>query len=138
MRKYLVAAGLIAIFAVGLAACSGVGGTGSGGSSGSGSTLSLGGTDFTGATTITITAGQAVTFDDSSGGTHDLVTGTGGKFAAATGAPSEFASSDGLDLHPGDKITVMFKNAGTYQITCTIHPSMQAKIVVQAASGYGY
>lgn len=136
MRRMLVAVGFVAMMAVGLAACGGSGG--SGGSSGGGSTLSLSGSSFTGATNITITAGQAVTFDDSSGGTHDLVTGTDGKFSAATGAPDEFATADGLDLSAGDKKTVTFKNAGTYHITCTIHPSMQATITVNAASGYGY
>ena len=100
--------------------------------------LSLGASSFTGATNITITAGQSVTFDDSSGGTHNLVTGTSGQFTATTGAPDEFSTKDGLDLSAGDKKTVTFKNAGTYQITCTIHPSMQATITVNAASGYGY
>jgi plastocyanin len=131
MRRFVVAAGLIALIAGALAACGGS-------SSGGGSTLSMGGSSFTGATSITITAGQAVTFDDSSGGTHDLVTGTGGKFTAATGAPDEFSTADGLKLQVGDKKTVTFNNAGTYQITCTIHPSMQATIVVNAASGSGY
>jgi plastocyanin len=124
---------LIAFVVAGLAACGG-----SGGSSGGGSTLSLGGSGFTGATSITITAGQSVTFDDSSGGTHDLVTGTNGTFTAVTGAPDEFSKSEGLGLSAGDKKTVTFNTAGTYQITCTIHPSMQATITVNAASGYGY
>jgi plastocyanin len=93
---------------------------------------------FSGATGITITAGQAVTFDDSSGGTHDLVTGTNGQFTAATGAPNEFSTKDGLSLSAGDKKTVTFNTAGTYHITCTIHPTMQATVTVNAASGYGY
>ena len=134
MRRFVVTAGLVALMAGALAACGG-----SSGSSGGGSTLSLGGSSFTGATSITITAGQAVTFDDSSGGTHDLVTGTNGTFAAETGAPDAFATKDGLDLSAGDKKTVTFNTAGTYHITCTIHPSMQATITVNAAtSGYGY
>jgi plastocyanin len=136
MRRFLVAASLITFVAAGLAACGGSGG--SGGSSGGGSTLSLGSSSFTGSTSITITAGQDVTFDDSSGGTHDLVTGTNGTFSAAQGAPDEFSTKDGLKLSAGDKKTVTFKNAGTYKITCTIHPSMQATITVNAASGYGY
>jgi plastocyanin len=61
-----------------------------------------------------------------------LVTGTNGQFTAAAGAPSEFSASTGLDLAPGDKKTVTFPTAGTYQITCTIHPSMQATITVTA------
>ena len=136
MRKFVVVASFLALLTSVLAACD-VGSSGGGSSSG-GSTLSLGGSSFTGATSVTITAGQAVTFDDSSGGTHDLVTGTSGQFSAATGAPAEFSTKDGLDLSAGDKKTVTFKNAGTYQITCTIHPSMQATITVTAASGSGY
>lgn len=135
MRRLSVSVGFVVLLALAIAAC----GTGSGGAGATGSTLSLGASSFTGATDITITAGQSVTFDDSSGGTHDLVTGTNGQFTAATGAPNEFSTKDGLDLSAGDKKTITFANAGTYQITCTIHPSMQAKITVTAAgSGYGY
>jgi plastocyanin len=136
MRKFVVVASFLALLTGALAACN-VGSSGGGSSSG-GSTLSMGASSFTGATSITITAGQSVTFDDSSGGTHNLVTGTSGQFTATTGAPDEFSTKDGLDLSAGDKKTVTFKNAGTYQITCTIHPSMQATITVNAASGYGY
>jgi plastocyanin len=88
---------------------------------------------FSGTTNVTIKAGESVTFDDSSGGTHHLVTGTNGQFTAAAGAPSEFSASAGLDLAPGDKKMVTFPTAGTYQITCTIHPSMQDTVTVTAA-----
>lgn len=137
MRRFVVVASFLALLTGTLAAC-GAGSSDSGGSNGGSSTLSMSGSSFNGATSITITAGQAVTFDDSSGGTHDLVTGTSGQFTAATGAPDEFSTKDGLDLSSGDKKAVTFKNAGTYQITCTIHPSMQATITVNAAAGYGY
>jgi plastocyanin len=112
MRKYFIAVGFIALLAGALAACTG--GASGGGSSSGGATLSLSASSFTGATSITITTGQAVTFDDSSGGTHNLVTGTDGKYTAATGAPDEFATSSGLNLSPGEKKTVTFKIAGTY------------------------
>jgi plastocyanin len=117
MRRIVVIAGFFALLTGALAACAGgpdYGGSNGGGSSGGGSTLSLSGSSFTGATSITITAGQAVTFDDSSGGTHDLVTGTNGQFTAATGAPNEFSTSDSLSLSAGDKKTVTFKTAGMY------------------------
>jgi plastocyanin len=110
MRRFVVIASFLALLTGALAACTG--GPDYGGSSGGGSTLSLGGTSFNGATSITITAGQAVTFDDSSGGTHDLVTGTSGQFTAATGAPNEFSTKEGLDLSAGDKKTVTFNTAG--------------------------
>src|SRR5262245_53740094 len=137
MRRLVVVASFFALLTGALAACTG--GPNYGGSnSGGGSTLSMSSSDFSGATSITITAGQAVTFDDSSGGTHDLVTGTNGQFAAETGAPDEFSTKDGLRLSAGDKKTVTFANAGAYKITCTIHPSMQATITVTAAAGSGY
>ncbi|HEV2237399.1 MAG TPA: plastocyanin/azurin family copper-binding protein [Ktedonobacterales bacterium] len=82
--------------------------------------------------TATVKAGQAVTFNDpaSGGGTHNLVTGHGGTFTAAAGAPTEFATSSGLSFSAGDSKSVVFPTAGTYSITCTIHPSMQATITV--------
>ena len=111
MRRFVVIASFFALLTGALAACAA---GSSGGSSGGGSTLSLGASSFTGSTSITITAGQSVTFDDSSGGTHDLVTGTSGQFSAATGAPNEFSTKDGLSLSAGDKKTITFANAGTY------------------------
>lgn len=122
---------LVTLFALGLvflfAGCGTSGGGGSGGT-----TVSMGGTSFAAGTNLSITAGQAVTFDDpiSSGGTHLLVTGTNGTFSAEAGAPSEFGSADGISFHPGDSKAITFATAGTYHITCRIHPSMQATIVV--------
>jgi plastocyanin len=117
--------GLVVLLTLVLAACNVNAGSGS-------ATISLGASSFTGTTNVTIKAGESVTFDDSSGGTHHLVTGTNGQFTAVSGAPSEFSTSAGLDLASGDKKTITFPTAGTYQITCTIHPSMQAMITVTA------
>jgi plastocyanin len=85
-----------------------------------------------GSAALTITAGQAVTFDDpaASGGVHHLVIGMHGQFTAMAGAPSEFASSAGVNFSPGDSKTITFATPGTYPITCTIHPTMQATITV--------
>jgi plastocyanin len=80
----------------------------------------------------TVKAGQAVTFDDpaSGGGVHNLVTGHNGSFTAEAGAPSQFAAATGLSFSPGDSKSITFPTAGTYTITCTIHPSMEATITV--------
>jgi plastocyanin len=96
-----------------------------------GSTITMGLTSFT-HNTATVKAGQAVIFDDpaSGGGTHNLVTGHNGTFTAAAGAPHEFATGTGLGFSPGDNKSVVFPTAGTYSITCTFHPSMQATITV--------
>jgi plastocyanin len=102
--------------------------TASGGGSAAG-TITMGGSAFSGAADITIKAGQSVLFSDP-GGVHNLVTGTHGQFSAATGAPSEFAASSGVDFSPGDMKTIKFPTAGKFNITCTIHPSMQASVTV--------
>lgn len=136
MRRIGLLVCLAGVLVLTLAAC----GTPGGGSSGTdSSTITMGPTGFTGNTTISIAAGKSVTFDDTTGGTHDLVTGSNGTFASVNGAPSEFSTSDGLDLKAGDKKSVIFAHAGTYHITCVFHPSMQATITVSdPASIPGY
>src|SRR5258708_16744654 len=104
----------------------GCGASTTGSSSGAAATITMEGSSFSGATSVTIKAGQAVKFDDSnSGGTHILVTGSHGAFTAASGAPSEFASSNGLSFQSGDVKTVTFPTAGTFNLPCLIHPSIQ-------------
>ncbi len=94
------------------------------GGSASAATITMGQFSFVN-NTVTIKAGQSVTFNDpeADGGVHNLVTGSAGHFTAATGAPSEFASSGGVNFSPGDTMTIMFPTAGTFSITCTIHPA---------------
>ncbi|HLJ80516.1 MAG TPA: plastocyanin/azurin family copper-binding protein [Ktedonobacterales bacterium] len=94
-------------------------------------TINMATTSFSGTTTVTIKAGQSVTFDDTNGGTHNLVTGSNGTFSQEAGAPSEFSSSGTL-FHPGDTKTIVFPTAGTYHITCTFHPTMEATVTVTA------
>ena len=125
MRRLLLACILLAAFT--LAACASGGSTGSGSN---GSTITMGVGAFSGSTNLTIKAGDAVTFDDSAGGAHDLVIGTNGTFTAASGAPSQLNNATGVMFSGGDKQTIVFPNAGTFQITCTIHPSMQATVTV--------
>ncbi len=83
---------------------------------------------------VTIKAGQAVTFNDpaDTGNVHNLVTGSNGQFSAETGAPSQFASASGINFAPGQSMDVVFPTAGTYKITCTIHPGMEATVTVTA------
>lgn len=108
-----------------LAAC---GGTSSSPGTGGAATIAMGASSFSGNTNVTIKAGQAVTF--TSDGTHDLVIGSNGQFAAESGAPSELNSSGGVRFSPGDSKAITFPSAGTFQITCTIHSPMQATITV--------
>ena len=80
-------------------------------------------------TSATLKAGQSVTFDDSAGSVHNLVTGANATFAQEAGAPSQFTSS-GIMFNAGQVTTIVFPTAGTYMITCTFHPNMEATITV--------
>lgn len=130
MRKCAVLFMLVGMLA--LAACGGGGSGGNGGSGGGAATITMGGFNFSGNTSVSIKAGQSVTFADpsSGGGIHDLVTGSNGTFTAAAGAPAAFSSNDGTTFNPGDSQTITFATAGTYNITCKIHPSMEATVTV--------
>jgi plastocyanin len=102
-------------------------------------TITMGVGQFTGNTNVTLKIGGTLTLDDSSGGSHNLVTGTNGQFSAEQGAPAGFVEA-GIPFSAGDKKNIVFSTAGVYHITCTLHPSMQATITVTAASagGNGY
>jgi plastocyanin len=92
----------------------------------------MGSGHFSGNTSVTIKAGQSVLFDDSAGGPHDLVIGMHGTFTAQNGAPSQLNNKSGVNFGGGDQATIAFPTAGTYNITCTFHPSMQATVTVTA------
>ena len=95
-------------------------------------TIRMGSVNFT-VGNATVKAGQAVMFvDPTSGGIHHLVTGHNGTFAAEAGAPSQFATADGVSFSPGDSTSIVFPTAGTFTITCTIHPLMEATVTVTA------
>lgn len=81
---------------------------------------------------VTIVAGQAVTFDDPAvgGGMHPLVIGTQGNFIDTPGAPEELNSQSGMLFSPGTKRDITFPNAGNFPITCVAHPAMQVTITV--------
>jgi len=83
---------------------------------------------------VTIKAGQAVTFNDpaATGGLHILVVGSNGNLTPEPGAPPALSASAGLTINAGDTKAVTFANAGTYTITCTIHPYMEVTVVVTA------
>lgn len=151
MRRFSIAS--IAIAMLLLAAC-GTSSTSAAGNAPTASptastpTIKMDSGDFIGNTALIIKAGQSVTFDfpmpaafssslttaaalsPGGGSGHILVTGTHGAFQAIAGAPSEFATASGLFVHIGQKQTVTFPHAGTFPITCTIHPMMQATITV--------
>ncbi len=95
-------------------------------------TINMDAFSFGDSSSVKIKAGQKVNFDDSNGGTHVLVIGSGGQFKAQSGAPSSLNNASGVAFAPGDTKLITFPTAGTYRITCKIHPSMQATVTVTA------
>ena len=104
---------------------------GSSGGGGAGNELDMGGASFT-QTSITLSAGQALHMVDSqdTGGTHTLCLGQNGTCDSSATGPSEL-KGPGMSFSPGTTKDVTFSTAGTYHITCTIHPSMNVTITVQ-------
>jgi plastocyanin len=106
----------------------GCGGSSTGGAS---NELDMGSSDFT-QTSVTLSAGQALHMVDSqdSGGTHMLCIGQNGICDANPTGPSEL-HGPGMTFNPGTTKDITFSTAGTYHITCTIHPNMNVTITVQ-------
>ena len=70
--------------------------------------------------TLTIVAGESVTWTNADQVVHTATSGSG--------------AFDSGDLDPGESFTFTFTTPGTYDYICTPHPSMIGRIVVQAAS----
>jgi plastocyanin len=132
MRRSRPTAALFAVLmvlAMALAACAGggesepadasapAGGESSDGGGG-GETVSLAGAQFT-PSELTIAAGSTVTFTDTSN--HTVTEGSDG---TAVDDPI-------VDESGGSDIEVTFDEPGTYNITCTIHPTMNMTITVE-------
>jgi len=71
---------------------------------------------------VTVTAGQAVVFTNQDGAGHTVTEGTGGQ-------PADGACVD-ESIGGGRSVIVTFTVPGDFQITCKIHPSMQAAVHV--------
>ena len=104
---------------------------GCGGGGGASNELDLGPVNFI-QTSITLSAGQALHIVDpqSTGGTHILCLGQHGACDSNPTGPSEL-HGPGLPISPGTTKDITFSAAGTYHITCTIHPSMNLTVTVQ-------
>ena len=119
--------GVLATLILVLAACSsatessdaGGGGADDGGGGDTGETVSLAGGAFSPAT-LTISVGTTVTFTDTTG--HTVTEGTDG-----TAVDDPIVDEDG----GADPIEVTFDEAGTFNITCKIHPAMNMTITVE-------
>ncbi len=83
-------------------------------------------------TSITIKQGQPITFvdDKATGSEHILVLGKKGLAQPEAGAPP-FKGSTGILVQPGQRWTsAPWTTPGTYQVTCTIHPTTMNLTVI--------
>jgi plastocyanin len=120
-----------------LAGCGAVGnaqGNSGGGTAAGTATVNMNAINFApNNSTVTIKAGQAVTFvDPAAGGLHYLLTGTNGRLTPAAGAPAALSTPTGMLINAGDTKVITFANAGKFMITCTLHPYMELTVVVTA------
>lgn len=120
--------GLIASLTLVLAACAagtpaasdaGGGGEATASEATGGETVSLAGARFS-ESSLTIPVGTTVTFTDSSN--HTITEGTDGE-----PVDDPFVDEDGSS----EPIEVTFDEAGTFNITCQIHPAMNMTITVE-------
>jgi plastocyanin len=94
--------------------------------------VSMAGSDFS-VTSVTIKAGQSVHFTDPAGvgATHIVCLGNEGSCDSAAQGPQALEGS-GFTINAGDPPKdVAFTTAGTYKITCSLHPSMNLTVTVQ-------
>lgn len=92
-------------------------------------TVTMGGVSFN-SSSITISKGSSVTFTTEQGGTaHNLVNGTSGQAHVEQGVPS--FGSGGQAVAPGKSWTTdAWNTAGTFHVTCTLHPTTMTLTVV--------
>jgi plastocyanin len=112
--------GLIASLTLVLAACGGGTPASDGGDDGGGGeTVSLSGQQFS-PSSLTIPVGTTVTFTNTSG--HTVTEGTDGE-----AVDDPFVDESGGTA----PIEVTFDEAGTFNLTCTVHPDMNMTITVE-------
>ena len=113
-----------------IAGCGG-GSASGGGSGGASNEVDLGAASFE-QSSVTLTSGQALHLVDSqaSGGTHNLCIGQNGTCDSSANGPSELVGA-GMMVNAGDTKDITFSAAGTYHVTCTIHPNMNLTVTVK-------
>jgi plastocyanin len=97
-------------------------GTDDGGGGGGDNAVTLTGSAFS-PTTLTVSAGEAIEITND-GPQHRIVEGT-------DGSEVDDPAFEALTLATGDSGSVTFDEPGTYNLTCTIHPSMNMTVVVE-------
>lgn len=81
-------------------------------------------------TSRTIKTGESIHFvDQQSGTTHILCIGRDGHCDTSAKGPQDL-TGQGFTIQPGESHDVRFDTAGTYAVTCSIHPNMNMTITV--------
>jgi LPXTG-motif cell wall-anchored protein len=91
------------------------------------------GDNFYSPATVTISAGQSVTwtYPNSGGSTHS-VTADDGSFNSSPGCPGNINAC----MQPGDSYAHTFSSAGTFPYHCLVHGfAMSGTVIVQAGGG---
>lgn len=131
-RSLALPALLLIILALGLAACGETANTSNGGgqAGAGGNEVAMGITNFV-QTSVAIDKGQSVHFvDQQSGAAHIICVGKDGKCDLGSKPPTDLANP-GFTIQPGQSHDVRFETAGTYAVTCTLHPTMNMTITVR-------
>jgi plastocyanin len=82
-------------------------------------------------TSRTISTGQSIHFvDDQNGAMHILCIGKDGRCDPNAQGPQGLAGQ-GFTIQPGQSHDVQFSAAGTYPVTCTVHPNMNMVVTVR-------
>jgi plastocyanin len=97
-----------------MAASEGDGGAG-------GDTVVISGSSF--GDDITVAAGTTVTFQNDDSAAHTVTNGT-------DGTPTDGAAFD-EEVAGGESVEITFDEAGTFDVTCRIHPDMQMTVTVE-------
>ena len=136
MKKFVLPAVMVALLA--LVACGKSEGGGptptstSGSGGGGGNVVEMASVNFV-QHAVSVQAGQAVVFKDpqATGGYHVLCLGMDQTCKSNAQGPSELNTSSGVTFNAGDPDkSIVFPNAGTYTVTCTIHPNMNVTVTV--------
>jgi plastocyanin len=72
---------------------------------------------------LTVAPGTTVTFVNNDTSPHTVTEGSDGTAADGARFDEEIAA--------GEEVTVTFDDAGTYEITCTLHPEMNMTVTVE-------
>jgi plastocyanin len=121
---------LLLIVGVSLLGCGKVPGVHTTGPSVPDTTVQMAQTSFV-QSTRSIKVGQSLLFDDTvnGGGLHIICLGKDMTCDTSAKGPTDLMGN-GFTINPGGTKSVTFSTAGTYDITCSVHPNMNLVVTV--------